>query len=90
MLALIALLVINGSIGYMSELKSFAVVMVLSLMCSFLPTNFIIMVAALVTLGHLYKFSIECAVVALAVFLLLFILYFRLSSGTVKLASYSK
>lgn len=79
LLALIALLVINGSIGYMSELKSFAVVMVLSLMCSFLPTNFIIMVAALVTLGHLYKFSIECAVVALAVFLLLFILYFRFS-----------
>ena len=79
LLALIALLVINSSIGYMSELKSFAVVMVLSLMCSFLPTNFIIMIAALVTLGHLYKFSIECAVVALAVFLLLFILYFRFS-----------
>ncbi len=79
LLALVTLLVINSSIGYMSELKSFAVVMVLSLMCSFLPTNFIIMVAALVTLGHLYQFSMECAVVALAVFLLLFILYFRFS-----------
>ena len=79
LLALVTLLVINSSIGYMSELKSFAVVMVLSMMCSFLPTNFIIMVAALVTLGHLYQFSMECAVVALAVFLLLFILYFRFS-----------
>ena len=79
LLALVTLLVINSSIGYMSERKSFAVVMVLSMMCSFLPTNFIIMVAALVTLGHLYQFSMECAVVALAVFLLLFILYFRFS-----------
>lgn len=78
-LALITLLVINGSIGYMSELKNFAVVLVLALMCSFLPANFIVMIAALVTLGHLYRFSIECAVVALAVFLILFILYFRFS-----------
>lgn len=79
LLALVTILVINASIGYMSELKNFAVVLVLSLMCSFLPTNFTVVIAALVTLGHLYRFSMECAVVALAVFLLLFILYFRFS-----------
>lgn len=79
LLALVTILVINTSIGYMSELKNFAVVLVLSLMCSFLPTNFTVVLAALVTLGHLYRFSMECAVVALAVFLLLFILYFRFS-----------
>ena len=77
-LALITLLVINGSIGYMSELKNFAVVLVLALMCSFLPANFIVMIAALVTLGHLYRFSIECAVIG-AGFLLLFLLYLRFS-----------
>ncbi len=79
LLALVTLLVINGSIGYMSELKNIAVVLVLSLMCSFLPANFIVLTGAMVTLGHLYKFSLECALVALAVFLLLFILYFRFS-----------
>lgn len=79
LLALVSILVINASIGYMSELKNFAVVLVLSLMCSFLPMNFTVVLAALVTLGHLYRFSIECAIVALAVFLLLFILYFRFS-----------
>lgn len=79
LLALVTLLVINGSIGYMSELKNFAVVLVLALMCSFLPANFIVVLSALVTLGHLYRFSLECAIVALAVFLLLFILYFRFS-----------
>lgn len=80
LLALGTLLIINSRIGYMSELKRFVVVMVLSLMCSFLPMNFIVFVAAAVTLGHLYKFSVECAVIALVVFLLLFILYFRFSS----------
>lgn len=79
LLALMTLIMINSSIGYMSELKNFAVVLVLALMCSFLPMNFIVLMAAAVTLGHLYKFSMECAIVALAVFLLLFILYFRFS-----------
>lgn len=79
LLGLVSILVINASIGYMSELKNIAVVLVLSLMCSFLPMNFTVVLAAFVTLGHLYRFSIECAVVALAVFLLLFILYFRFS-----------
>jgi hypothetical protein len=77
--ALIVILMINSNIGYMSELKNIAIVLILALMCSFLPANFIVFVAALVTLGHLYKFSIECAAVALAVFLILFILYFRFS-----------
>ncbi|MDE7322971.1 MAG: hypothetical protein K2N73_09670 [Lachnospiraceae bacterium] len=79
LLALLTLVMINNSIGYMGELKRFAVVMVLSMLCSFLPMNFIVFVAAGVTLGHLYKFSLECAGVALVVFLLLFILYFRFS-----------
>ena len=70
---------INSSIGYMSELKKMAVVLVLALMCSFFPMNFIVAVAAAVTLGHLYKFSMECALIMLVVFLLLFILYFRFS-----------
>ncbi|MDE7417240.1 MAG: hypothetical protein K2N44_13240 [Lachnospiraceae bacterium] len=80
LLALVTLVMINNSIGYMSELKKFSVVFVLALMCSFLPMNFIVFVAAIVSLGHLYKFSMECALVALVVFLLLFILYFRFSS----------
>lgn len=80
LLALVTLVMINSSIGYMSELKKAVVVLVLALICSFLPMNFIVFVAAAVTLGHLYKFSMECALVALVVFLLLFILYFRFSS----------
>ena len=63
----------------MSTLKNAAVVLILALLCSFLPINLTIVIAAAVTLAHLYAFSVECAIVALAVFLLLFILYFRFS-----------
>ncbi|MDE5698234.1 MAG: hypothetical protein K2I96_12630 [Lachnospiraceae bacterium] len=80
LLAIVTLTMINSSIGYMSELKKTVVVLVLALMCSVLPMNFIVFAAAAVTLGHLYKFSMECALVALVVFLLLFILYFRFAS----------
>ena len=79
LLALVSLLVINSRIGYMSTLKNAAVVLILALLCSFLPINLSIVIAAAVTLAHLYAFSVECAIVALAVFLLLFILYFRFS-----------
>ena len=79
LLALVSLLVINSRIGYMSTLKNAAVVLILALLCSFLPINLTIVIAAAVTLAHLYAFSVECAIVELAVFLLLFILYFRFS-----------
>ena len=61
LLALVTIIMINASIGYMSELKNVAVVLILALMCSFLPLNFIVVIAAAVTLGHLYKFSLECS-----------------------------
>ncbi|MBQ7943572.1 MAG: hypothetical protein IJ326_05875 [Lachnospiraceae bacterium] len=79
LLAFISLSMINNVIGYMSSLNNMAVVLILALMCSFLPMNLTIVISAVVTLAHLYAFSLECAVVALAIFLLLFILYFRFS-----------
>lgn len=77
LLALLLLLSINGAWGYMARLKSFPVVLIAALLCSFLPMNCIILIAALFMLLHLYALSIECAVVVFAVFLLLFLLYFR-------------
>ena len=79
LLAFVSLLLITQKIGYMGSLNNIAIVLVLALLCSFLPRNMTVVVAAAVTLAHLYKFSMECAIVALAVFLLLFLLYFRFS-----------
>lgn len=79
LLAFISLMMINQSMGYNSTLNNIAITLILALLCSFLPWNFTVVVAAAVTLVHLYTFSLECAVVALVVYLLLFILYFRFS-----------
>ena len=79
LLAFVSFTMINETIGYMSTLNSFAVVLILALLCSFLPMNLTVVLAAAVSLAHLYAFSLECAIVALAVFVLMFILYFRFS-----------
>ncbi|MDR2889043.1 MAG: hypothetical protein LBV33_04290 [Lachnospiraceae bacterium] len=79
LMSTIILMMINGSIGYMTRLDNFAVVLVVALMCSFMPINFIIFVGALFIVAHLYAVSLECAIVVLAIMLLLFLLYFRFS-----------
>lgn len=76
-LALVTLMTINGKIGFMQKIDNISVVLIVALMCSFMPTNFIIVVAALFVLLHLYALSIECAAIGLVLFLVLFLLYFR-------------
>lgn len=78
-LALASLMMINSKIGYMHRLDNLSIVLIIALMCSFMPMNFIIIVAAAFVLLHVYALSLECAVVVLAAFLLMFLLYFRFS-----------
>ncbi len=78
-LALITLMMINGKIGYMHRLDNISIVLIIALMCSFMPMNFIIFVAAAFIVLHLYALSLECAAIALIIFLVMFLLYFRFS-----------
>ena len=78
-LALTTLMVINGKIGYMHRLDNISIVLILALMCSFMPMNFIIFVAAAFVVMHMYALSLECAAITLILFLVLFLLYFRFS-----------
>lgn len=77
LLAFFVLLIINLNLGYMTKINSVTIVLVASLLCSFLPINLLIVVSAVFVLLHLYAISLECAIVALAVFLLMFLLYYR-------------
>lgn len=79
LLALVSFLLINSQMGYMSKLDNIAIVLVLALMCSFLPINLIIVLAAVLILMHLYAMSVECTIIVAAIFLLLFLMYFRFS-----------
>lgn len=78
-LALFTLLLINSRLGYMTSLNRLALVLIVALMCSFMPMNFIVLVGAVFSILHLYAFSMECAAVIGAGFLLLFLLYLRFS-----------
>lgn len=74
-----ALMILNQAMGYMEILRHFVIVMVLSLMCSFLPGNFIVIISALYLVAHSYALALECAIVVLAVVIIMFLLYFRFS-----------
>ena len=75
--AMISLVVINASLGYMALLKNLAVVLIVALMCSFMPKNFVVVVSAIWILLHSYALAMECAIVLAAVFAVMFLVYFR-------------
>ncbi len=79
LLALVSIMVINNKLGYMDALTNIAIVMMASLLCAILPPNFIVFIAAAFIIGHLYSLAVECALIALVIFLLMFLLYFRFS-----------
>ena len=78
-LALVALITINSKLGYMQKIDNSAIVLIAALMCSFMPLNFIVVVSALFIVLHMYALSLECAMVILVLFIVLFLLYFRFS-----------
>lgn len=77
--AMITFLVINGNLGYMEKIAKFPIVLILALLSSFLPLNFIIIFAAILSLAHVYALSMECALIVGIIYLLMFLLYFRFS-----------
>ncbi len=77
--ALITFLIINGNVGYMEKLAKFPIALILALLCSFLPLNFIIICGAGLSLLHVYELSMECAIIVGIIYLLMFLLYFRFS-----------
>lgn len=78
-LALASLMMINSRVGYMHRLDNMSIVLIVALMCSFMPMNFIVFVSAAFIMMHFYALSLECAAVTLVLFLVMFLLYFRFS-----------
>jgi len=75
-LGLCIFFMINGKVGFMEQLNNFAVPVLLSLLCSFLPVNCMVAFAALITLAHFFALSMELAAVTAALFLVMFFVYF--------------
>ena len=74
LLAFAVLNTLTGEMGYMTQLDSMAVVLIVALMCSFLPTGCILLFAALFSLLHMYALSIEILLVGFCLYLVIFLL----------------
>lgn len=77
LLAFVVLNTLNRRMGYMTRLDNSAIVLIVALACSFLPTGCIVMFAALFSLLHMYSLSVEVALVGFCMYLVMFLLYFR-------------
>lgn len=79
LLAFAALQCVNGQLGYMTQIDNIAIVLIVALLCSFLPTGFTIFFAAVFVLLHFYALAMEAALVGLCLFLVMCLLFFRFS-----------
>lgn len=86
LLAFIVLNTLNGRMrdviqlqGNMAQLDNIAVVLILSLMCSFLPTGCIIFFSVVFSLMYMYALSVEVALVGFCLYLVMFLMFFRFS-----------
>lgn len=77
LLAMVIFSVINGRMGYMERLDNIAVVLVVSLLCSFMPMTIMALLAGGFILLHMYSLAMEMALVAAVVLFLMFLLYIR-------------
>lgn len=78
LLALIVFMTINNRMGYMAKLNSKAIVLAVSLLCSFLPSGLMVFFAALFTVAHFYSMAMEVAIITLVLYMVLFMLVFRM------------
>lgn len=75
--ALFTFLMINNSIGYMKFISRTPVALILALVCSVIPVNGMIVLAALVSLLDFYALSFEVCLVGLLLFAVIYFIYFR-------------
>ena len=60
-LSLSAFYLLNSNVGYMEKLKNPALLMVLALVCSFMPYGVISFLAGLILLAHISSVSLDLA-----------------------------
>lgn len=77
LVALVSFLMLNASIGYMTQLKNPVISIMMSILCAFLPNGATIVFLSIFMLLHLYAISAEFALIAFCVILLMYLLYFR-------------
>lgn len=80
-LALVYFIWINSNMGYMRVLDNVFVVLILSLICSILPSGMTIFAGFVMMVAHCYALGIEVAGFMLVLILFMMILFLRFSTG---------
>ena len=75
-LSLLVFTLLNQNLGFNTRVKSTLVVLFLAALCSFLPYGMIAVVAAGVMLAHIYSVSLELALIALVLVIMICLLYY--------------
>lgn len=80
-LAFVVFYLINSKIGFASQLANPLVTTVLSVICALLPGTFTVLAAAVLIMIHMFFLSKGVMLIAFALFLILFVFYFRFTPG---------
>lgn len=79
--SLMAILMLNQNIGFMTKLKNPFVPPVLALVCAFLPAGAIAFLLAAVMLMHIYTVSFEIALITAVFLIIVALLYYGFQPG---------
>ncbi len=79
-LALVTFYLINQNVGFMKMAANPVVTLALAVICTFFPMIMTAIMATLLILAHMYAVSLGALIVTAAVFLVMYIFYFRLTS----------
>ena len=77
--AFLIILTINRHIGFNQGLTNQLLDVIIALICTLVPVNFMAGIMVVLILAHLYTLSLETMIVGAAIFFLMFLLYFRFS-----------
>lgn len=76
-LSLIVFGIINSSIGYDDRLKRLPIVLALSLLGAFTPSSILVLMAAAVSIGHIYSISKIFSILIILILLIVYCLFLR-------------
>lgn len=79
-ITLFSVLIINHYLGYAGILNNPIVALIIAIVCALLPINVIVVVLSLLLVANIYYIAAEMAMVAVALYLIMYIVYFRFSA----------
>lgn len=81
LISLLSFIMLKSTLGYMSRLTGWPVMLVAALICSMLPSGVIVFFFSLMLLGHVYAVSLEAFVVCAVLLAVMFFVYYIFKPG---------